>query len=287
MHKYKVGDRFTYTNVEVIKGNVRRETFTLTIVQLLDNGRYGYSTTSDGAQTADTSHCSEYWLDRLDKVEGEPKQKGVGEKMHKYEEGDQFAYISRFGVLEPVTQGIYVVTVKSVTAKGTYKCCVSRKGDIVTEGLVCDETWLGSLCDVETLGDIGNIADFGGKTFITAIADSFKSALWQDEGEAPAPEPTNALERASALLGESKDLIAGQRNKDYGTPEENFGNIAAFWNVYLEARGLATGELTSQDAAHMMELLKLARLCRSPDHHDSHLDKVGYGALAKGLSEHV
>ncbi len=81
------------------------------------------------------------------------------------------------------------------------------------------------------------------------------------------------------LLQEAIDTITMDRNEEYGGPEDSFKLIAAFWNVYIDAKRSGTGvvpSLTSGDVALMMDLLKTARLIANPKHIDSVRDKAGY-----------
>ena len=98
--------------------------------------------------------------------------------------------------------------------------------------------------------------------------------------------------RAEKLLAEAAVLIAGDRQKDYGPPSENFALVSRLWNLWLHARGRAatspvTFLLTAADVAAMMMLLKIARLARTPDHHDSMTDIAAYAALMKEVGGSV
>jgi hypothetical protein len=74
------------------------------------------------------------------------------------------------------------------------------------------------------------------------------------------------------------NLVNGDRQKDYGTPQENFARIAAIWTAIL-------GHVVTPDqVALCMAGLKLARLAKGP-HMDSYIDGAGYLALAAELSE--
>lgn len=77
------------------------------------------------------------------------------------------------------------------------------------------------------------------------------------------------------ILAEAGRIVDGARRKAYGTPEDNFGRIADFWNTYLRCTG-REAVLTSADVSPMMRLMKEARLCESPDHRDSFVDIIGY-----------
>ena len=55
-------------------------------------------------------------------------------------------------------------------------------------------------------------------------------------------------------LDKAKACVCGQRENEYGSPEDNFKTIADFWSVY---KGV---EFTANDVAMMMALLKIARI---------------------------
>lgn len=58
----------------------------------------------------------------------------------------------------------------------------------------------------------------------------------------------------SETLDKAKACVCGQRENEYGSPEDNFAAIAGFWSVY---KGV---EFTANDVAMMMALLKIARI---------------------------
>ena len=76
----------------------------------------------------------------------------------------------------------------------------------------------------------------------------------------------------SDILHEAETQITGQREQDYGSPENNFALIANLWSDYLDA------EITSLDVAMMMCLLKIARIKNGCGTGDSFVDICGYGA---------
>jgi hypothetical protein len=76
----------------------------------------------------------------------------------------------------------------------------------------------------------------------------------------------------SLVLAEAMDLINGERQANYGTPQDNFGCIAGLWSAYLDY------PVSPADVCHMMALLKIARL-RNGQHRDSSVDGAGYLAL--------
>lgn len=109
------------------------------------------------------------------------------------------------------------------------------------------------------------------------ILDTHSAALNRpfasDEGQVATPR--------ELLLREAESIVVGSRNTAYGNPEDNFRNIASLWNAYLVAQtpGIAS-DLTPQDVAHMMILMKMARLATNPAHRDSLVDIAGYAACA-------
>lgn len=78
--------------------------------------------------------------------------------------------------------------------------------------------------------------------------------------------------KRAEILHEAEHCICGQREQDYGSPEDNFSIIAKLWTDY-------TGTLiTSLDVAMMMCLLKIARIKNGGGSGDSFVDLAGYAA---------
>lgn len=79
------------------------------------------------------------------------------------------------------------------------------------------------------------------------------------------------------LLREAEGLITGDRNQSYGTPTQNFQNIADLWNVQF-GHMLAEGhKFTAPHIAQAMAHVKLARMAAQPKR-DNYLDLAGYAA---------
>lgn len=96
---------------------------------------------------------------------------------------------------------------------------------------------------------------------------------------------SKSRDTAAELAGEIVNTF-NQRGNVYGDPEDNFGNIAAFWNAWLHARyPIAARDLAldATDVAHMSALIKKARLANTPTHRDSALDDAVYTLLSAGL----
>lgn len=98
--------------------------------------------------------------------------------------------------------------------------------------------------------------------------------------ETPAAE--KAVNRAD-ILDTAKAIVTGEREKQYGKPEDNFAAVAQMWEVYL--RGQCVGEgadvrVAPEDVAMMMVLLKVGRLMTGDYLADNYVDICGYVACA-------
>ena len=84
------------------------------------------------------------------------------------------------------------------------------------------------------------------------------------------------------LLDKALSCVCGQRQEDYGTPEDSFDVIAKLWNVYLQ-----TDLITARDVAAMLILLKVARISSGKPHIDSWIDIAGYAACGGEIESGV
>lgn len=66
------------------------------------------------------------------------------------------------------------------------------------------------------------------------------------------------------------DNLLATRGQRYGSPAVNHARIANLWSAYLQS------EVTPEQAAMMMALVKVARLIQSPTDEDSIHDLAGY-----------
>lgn len=86
------------------------------------------------------------------------------------------------------------------------------------------------------------------------------------------------MTRTEALAA-AQTCICGDRDRQYGAPEENFDRIAALWSVYLDE------EIGPEDVACMMTLFKIARLQGSGyASRDSWVDAIGYMACGAEIA---
>ena len=99
--------------------------------------------------------------------------------------------------------------------------------------------------------------------------------------EAPEHQPTPSQvamfttepEERRSILVEALDRL-GIKADEYGMPENSFSTIAAFWNVYIEAKKGAP--LTADDGPAMLILMKLARKVNGAGKRDNWRDIGGY-----------
>tara|TARA_R110002012_G_scaffold17848_3_gene66471 strand:+ start:8676 stop:8960 length:285 start_codon:yes stop_codon:yes gene_type:complete len=84
------------------------------------------------------------------------------------------------------------------------------------------------------------------------------------------------------ILEQAKELINGDRKKDYGDAWLNHKRIADYWSNYTDNKI----SFTPTDVAVMMMMVKIARLQNSYTE-DSFVDICGYSALAGEMSKVV
>lgn len=75
--------------------------------------------------------------------------------------------------------------------------------------------------------------------------------------------------------------VNGNREEDYGSPENNFGTIAKMWNAYLHS--VKKSDLDAHDVAAMMSLMKIARIASGNAKEDNWVDLAGYAACGAEL----
>lgn len=86
------------------------------------------------------------------------------------------------------------------------------------------------------------------------------------------------------VLEEAADLIDGDRNKTYGSPTENFTNIAELWNVRFKHMFREGEKFTASDVADAMILLKAARGIAGSTR-DTYVDIAGYAGCGQEARE--
>ncbi len=87
------------------------------------------------------------------------------------------------------------------------------------------------------------------------------------------------------ILQAAHTCVCGEREHDYGRPEDNFETIGLMWGAYLRAANpglkldMAPNFIGAKDVAAMMALLKVARIATG-DKEDNFVDLAGYAACA-------
>lgn len=82
----------------------------------------------------------------------------------------------------------------------------------------------------------------------------------------------------SDVLDKAKKCVCGERDLEYGCPENNFEMISRLWNAYTGC------EFCAEDVAVMMALMKIARIATGHAKEDSFVDACGYMACAAECS---
>lgn len=83
----------------------------------------------------------------------------------------------------------------------------------------------------------------------------------------------------SEILQKAEAIVTGERQQNYGTPEDNFKRIASLWNAYK-----GDDLFDAVDVAMMMALLKIARISTGTQTEDSFVDLAGYAACGGEIS---
>lgn len=120
---------------------------------------------------------------------------------------------------------------------------------------------------------------------IAVEAEKLETENEPDEGEGEAKKLTRA-----AVLDKARACVCGEREEDYGSPEDNFGCIAELWETYLRAACVSPDAIvtvTAADVAMLMALLKIARVGTSSvgGTADSFVDLAGYAACGAECAE--
>ena len=110
-----------------------------------------------------------------------------------------------------------------------------------------------------------------------------EKVLWDKFMRSVTPGDVHELDPKATLLDKAREICTGDRRKDYGGALENHEKIADLWRVYLGER--PADDITAEDVAVMMVLVKVSRLATSPTHYDSMVDIAGYAAVMNEIRE--
>lgn len=93
------------------------------------------------------------------------------------------------------------------------------------------------------------------------------------------------------ILDTALKCVNGERDEQYGNPENNFQTIANFWMTYLNARNSSNVfnvDISPDDVAAMLALLKVSRIASGQAKDDNWVDLAGYAACGGEIqSSHV
>ena len=83
-----------------------------------------------------------------------------------------------------------------------------------------------------------------------------------------------------SILRDAEKCVVGDRDQDYGSPENSFAVIGKLWGIYLEEKCLRDGQITilPEDTAALMCLFKVARVATGHGKTDNWVDLAGYAA---------
>ena len=81
------------------------------------------------------------------------------------------------------------------------------------------------------------------------------------------------------VLEAAKRCVCGERQDQYGKPENNFAVIGKLWSAYIGH------DISAEDVAMMMALLKIARIKTGVGTEDSFVDLAGYAACGAEIRE--
>ena len=88
------------------------------------------------------------------------------------------------------------------------------------------------------------------------------------------------------ILRQAKELITGDRNDTHGDAYRNHAEIAEFWNIFLDKKLKPMANITAEDVALMMVLMKISRNIQGKKSNlDKFIDMCGYAAIAGEIND--
>lgn len=85
----------------------------------------------------------------------------------------------------------------------------------------------------------------------------------------------------SEILAAANRIVNGEREGQYGSPEQSFETIAALWSAYLGV------SISAVDVACLMSLLKIGRVKTGSGKADNWIDLAGYAACGGEIEAEV
>ena len=103
-----------------------------------------------------------------------------------------------------------------------------------------------------------------------------------DDAEQRVPDMADPDKKPTrrSILRDAEKCVVGDREQDYGSPENSFAVIGKLWGIYLEEKCLRDGRITilPEDTAALMCLFKTARVATGHGKADNWVDLAGYAA---------
>ena len=88
------------------------------------------------------------------------------------------------------------------------------------------------------------------------------------------------------ILKKAKDLISGDRNDTHRDAFQNHAEIAEFCNIFLDKKLQPMANITAEDVALMMVLMKISRNNQGKKSNiDNFIDMCGYAAIAGEIND--
>lgn len=144
--------------------------------------------------------------------------------------------------------------------------------------------WLRKL-GVSPAGGRGKRSNFDKDAWEAWIADDIIPEKPVIKDDAPVEEtltpPFECITKREEILRAAEKCVMGDREQDYGSPEQNFKVIADMWNVYVGGP-----RFQPKDVAAMLALLKIARIASGHAKADNWIDLAGYAACGGELEEY-
>lgn len=152
-----------------------------------------------------------------------------------------------------------------------------------SEDTAVDEM-VGRLDAEEHSAQVSNMVEDRKVTLGTTVSTSdFTSTTEVRKVEVNRPAGVGKTITRAEILDAAKAIVTGERERQYGKPEDNFRMIGNLWEIYLKARCLDSCgglDILPEDVAMMMSLLKIARIASGNYKADSFVDLAGYAACA-------
>jgi|TARA_R100001460_G_scaffold42284_4_gene78361 hypothetical protein len=88
------------------------------------------------------------------------------------------------------------------------------------------------------------------------------------------------------ILIKAQEIVSNDRNVSHGDAYKNHAEIAEYWNTFLDNKLKPMANITAEDVALMMVLLKISRNNQGKKFNiDNFVDIAGYAAIAGEIGD--